>query len=202
MKDLLILVADKNMEFLMKGLLPRIPVVEGLREFDYDIFIHPERDPGVFNHSADFLRPFLNTHQFVIAILDRIGSGQEHLLRDEIEDQIIFFLSRNGWDDRAVPIVIDPELENWIWVNQQIMHETIIWSNQLNLFDWLHENNLKNTRNLKPDKPKEAFDEALKLSGTPRSSSLYHEISCRASYQNCQDPAFLKMLDLFRQWFS
>lgn len=201
MKDLLVLVADKNMEFIMRGLLPRIPLIENTRDFSYEIISHPERDPGVYNHSSEFLRPFINSHQYVLAILDRIGCGQEGYTRLEIEKKICSLLSKNGWGNRAVSIVIDPELENWIWVNLATMQDVITWDNQLNLFDWLHHNNWKDRNSLKPACPKEAFEQILEISGTPRSSSLYLEISSRASYKNCVDPAFQKMISQLKQWF-
>lgn len=78
MKDLIVLTADKNTEFLLKGLLPRIPAIESLREFTFDTTVHPQRDAGVFNGADEFLRPFLNTYRFVVVLLDLEGSGQEN----------------------------------------------------------------------------------------------------------------------------
>ena len=44
-KDLIILVADKNMEHTIKGLLARPPAL-GIRPLSFDIRVHPERDAG------------------------------------------------------------------------------------------------------------------------------------------------------------
>jgi len=46
-KDLVVLVADKNMEFAVKGLLPRSQSF-GINPLAYDIHVHIERDPGCF----------------------------------------------------------------------------------------------------------------------------------------------------------
>ena len=40
MKDLIVLTADKNTEFLLRGLLPRIPEIERINPFSFDIFPH------------------------------------------------------------------------------------------------------------------------------------------------------------------
>jgi hypothetical protein len=40
-KDLIFLVADKDMEFVLKGLLPRFSKVLPIKEFSYDIFTQP-----------------------------------------------------------------------------------------------------------------------------------------------------------------
>jgi hypothetical protein len=202
MKDLLVLVADKNIEFVMRGLLPRIPKIEVTCDFTFEIIVHPERDPGVYNHSPGFLRPFLKTHKYVLLIFDRLGSGQDEYSREEIEDNVSILLSRNGWDNRAVPIVIDPELENWIWVNQTILQDVITWNNQLSLFEWLHQKKLKEIGTFKPLNPKDAFEYVLEISGTPRSSALYFDIASRASYKTCADPAFQKMINQLKDWFS
>ena len=44
-KDLIILVADKNMEFAVRGILTRLEAL-GIRDITYDLYVHPERDPG------------------------------------------------------------------------------------------------------------------------------------------------------------
>ena len=55
---------------------------------------------------------------------------------------------------------------------------------------------------LKPGKPKEALEAALRLSKTPRSSAIYYEISSSASYRECIDPAFEKFINTIQQWFG
>ena len=45
-KDLVVLVADKDMEHALKGLLGR-PRALGIREIEADIRVHPRHDPCV-----------------------------------------------------------------------------------------------------------------------------------------------------------
>ena len=202
MKDLVVLVADKNMEFLMRGLLPRIPKIEQIHEFNFEPLVHPYRDPGIYNDAHDFLRSFTTKYSYAIVILDRIGCGRENNTRDEIETHIENKLFQSGWKNRACAIAIDPELENWIWVNEAKIIEAISWENTIGIYDWLHKNNLKDPGTHKPKHPKEAFEATLKICQTPRSSSIYKEISSLASYKQCQDPAFNKMMTQIKEWFT
>ena len=202
MKDLIVLVADKNMDFLLRGLLLRLQRVENIRDFTYDQFIHPERDPGVYNDASKFLGIYSVDYSYALVILDRIGSGREKKSREVIEEDIESRLSRSGWNDRACAIAIDPELENWVWVNETWVKRSVAWEQEMGVYDWLHKNNWKTIEKSKPDNPKEAFEAVLKHCRTPRSSSIYHEISTNASYQQCKDPAFQKMLNQLKVWFE
>jgi hypothetical protein len=202
MKDLIVLVADKNMEFLLRGLLPRIPVIEGIRNFNFEIIVHTYRDPGIFNQSHEFLRSFIDKFRYAIVILDFEGSGHENLTREQIETHIEENLSVAGWNSRSCAIAINPELENWIWVNEVRMQNAISWDSEIGLYDWLIQNGIKKADELKPKNPKEAFEAAIRTCNTPRSSSLYFEIAKSSSYKNCEDQAFLKMLNQIKLWFA
>lgn len=202
MKDLVVLVADKNMEFLIRGLFPRVPVIEQIQDFSYESLVHPYRDPGIYNDADDFLRPFTDKYSYAIIILDHAGCGREEKTREEIEGDIEDKLTQAGWQDRACAIVVEPELENWVWVSEVRIAAAISWENTTGIYDWLHENNWKEPEAPKPTHPKEAFEAALRACRTPRSSAIYREISSQASYQQCQDPAFLKMMNQLREWFD
>jgi len=201
MKNLVVLVADKNMEFLIQGLLPRIPDIEQVINFNFDIFIHPHRDSGIVNEADDFLRPLQDKYKYAIVILDHSGCGKENKKREDLENEIEQNLDKCGWTDRACVVVIKPELENWIWVNEVRIKEAISWESDAGIYDWLQENQWKTADAKKPYKPKEAFEASLKECRTPRSSSIYREISSKASYSECNDPAFLKLIAKIKTWF-
>lgn len=202
MKDLIVLTADKNTEFLLRGLLPRIPVIEKTRSFSFDIYPHIHKDAGVFNTAHEFLRPFSDQYQYTMVVFDHEGCGHEHISREEMEKKTEDLLSANGWPDRAGVLVISPEIENWVWVHRSHIERAISWDIELNIYTWLHKKNLKDPASAKPSRPKEAFEAALFCAATPRSSSIYLELAEKASYRNCADPAFLKMLALMRNWFK
>lgn len=198
--NILFLVADKNMEFLLKGLLPRIPYTENIKPFDFRIIIHPERDPGIIKSSNEILRPFFKMYNYSVVILDHSGCGVEKKDRSEIESELEFKLSTTGWDKRCCAISIFPELENWLWVNNHRIKEAISWENPLSIDEWLESNGWKEVSHKKPFHPKEAFEAVLRVSRTPRSSSIYKEISSKAGYRYCQDPAFWKLIETIKKW--
>lgn len=190
------------MEFLVKGLLPRLFQIERIQKFEFQVSVHPHRDPGIYNEAEDFLRSFTEKFDYALVLLDYLGCGREERLRSEIEKDIEGRLLKSGWLDRVCVVSIMPELENWIWVNEQRVQEAISWDQASGLYDWLHKEKWKKIEESKPTQPKEAFEAALKQCNTPRSSSLYYEISSKASYRYCQDAAFHKMLNQLRDWFS
>lgn len=202
MKQILVVVADKNMEYLMKGLFPRIPLIERIEQFSFDIQVHPNRDPGIYNNVHEFIRPFALQYDYSIVMLDHQGSGREIQTRQDIESTLEALLDQNGWAGRNCAICIYPELENWIWVSEPQMHNAISWEEPNGLYHWISSRNFDQRDTRKPTKPKEAFEAALKYCQLPRSSSIYKAISSNASYKNCQDEAFLKLLNKLRVWLE
>jgi len=74
--DLVILVADADMEFTLRGLLSR-PEALPIRAVTYQIHRHVHRDPGCLLEGHDFLRSFVNRHAHGLILFDRHGSGDE-----------------------------------------------------------------------------------------------------------------------------
>jgi hypothetical protein len=202
MKDIIVLVADKNMEFLIKGLFPRIPRIENIPEFSFDVLVHQHRDAGVFNESDEFLRSFHDKYDNALVIFDHSGCGREDKTREELELLVENKINRSGWNENVCAIVINPEIENWIWVNEARLKDAISWEDENGVYDWLYENGWIELNSNKPNRPKEAFQACLRKCQIPRSSSIYKEISSKASYRVCQDPAFQKMIEKLKSWFS
>lgn len=203
MKEIIFLVADKNMEQLLRGLLPRISRVEGLPEFSFDIIVHPRRDAGVLNEAEDFLRPYTGQHKYALAILDLEGCGRESKGRSDVESIIEMNLIGSGWNQDAIgAICIAPELENWVWVAETNMESAMGWNHSLKLFQWLQREGGPSPLEIKPARPKESFEKALRVVRTPRSSALYKKIAASSSYKQCKDPAFLKLIQKIRVFLS
>lgn len=202
MKDLIILVADLDTENVLLGLLPRLERVYDARNFSFDIKRHPYRDPGCFSGSADFLRPFSGQYRQALVVFDREGSGQEKLTREAIEQKVELDLQKNGWaSDQVAVIAIDPEVENWIWMNSPRVYSALNWKDDEPLYDWLKKNGWLAENADKPERPKEAMETVLKKTQKARSASIYNQIASSASFANCKDGAFLKMIAVLKQWF-
>ncbi|MCL6634881.1 MAG: hypothetical protein K6T29_03830 [Peptococcaceae bacterium] len=195
------LVADKNMEYTIKGLLHRTPSLN-IRRLTVDCFVHPEHDPGCLLHGHDFLRPFANKYSHALVMLDREGCGREQLSREALESQIEELLAHSGWGQRSAAIVIDPELEVWVWSNSPYVDQTLGWSERNpDLRTWLFKEQLIPGREAKPARPKKALELALRQAGKARSSSLFYQLASVVSLKRCTNPAFNKLMTTLQNWF-
>ena len=199
LKDLIVLVADKNMRSALSGLLDRCGRL-GIRPISFHgPHVHPKRDPGVYRLSHEFLRSFQRTATYALVIFDRDGCGSTQT-REDLERQVEIRLAQNGWPDRSVVIVIDPELENWVWSDSPRVAAALGWQHD-ELRRWLAESGYYQEGALKPTSPKEAVEEALRLRGIPRSSAIYLNIATQVNFDRCVDPAFIKLRATFAAWF-
>ena len=199
MKDLIVLAADKSMKLVVDALLGR--AVLKLRTISFDTVTHPENDPGVRLRAHNFLRSQLRNYHYAVAVCDRSGSGGERLARRGIEERIENGLRANGWDHRAIAIVIDPELENWMWGDWDATSDALRWADTKSVRDWVIEQQLLSSGHAKPSDPKNALQCAAKYSGKRWSSSIHQQIAAQARIDGCTDPAFLKLRSALQDWF-
>lgn len=201
-EDLVCLVADGNIRETLSSLLRRRNSSLRIREIRVDFVVHPEHDPGCFLRSHDLLRTFVGRFRHALVVFDREGCGREQLSRTDLEEELERRLYGNGWNDRARAIAIDPELEAWFWSKSPHVSSALGWRDHRSLQTWLvKEGHLKAEDQVKPQRPKEAIESALKISKTPRSSSIYGNLATRASFQNCTDPSFKKFCEILKGWF-
>ena len=199
--DLVILVPDKNIEFAVRGLLSR-PESMGIRRPSYAIYAHPERDPGCRLRADDFLSVFAKQFSHALVIFDLEGSGGQDQGRKALEEDMEGRLARKGWTDCAA-IVIDPELEIWVWSDSPEVDSVLGWTGRNpSLREWLRDRNLLADDAVKPLRPKEAMEACLRESGRKRSSSIYEELASRVSFNRCTDPAFEKLKSILQTWFG
>lgn len=202
--DLIVLVADSNMKAGMQALLGRCESLGSRRPLKFAVVAHPHRDPGVRQTCHNFLRPFLRRASHALVIFDREGCGAGAQSRQEIEDEVQRRLDANGWSERSAVIVIEPELEAWIWADWQACQAALaLQPSSADLRSWLLRSGyLPHGHPRKPSRPKEAFEAVLRRLGRPRSSSLYGAIAEHASFESCRDPAFEKLRSTLANWFG
>lgn len=200
-KDLIVLCADKNMEFALRGILSRTAALD-IREIEADIYVHPERDPGCLNRGCDFLRAFAESHTHALLIFDHQGSGREHQSPEAMESALAAALAGQGWRGHAA-IVIGPELENWVWSDSPHVDDVLGWQEKTPpLREWLADQGLWQTGATKPVQPKEAVEAALRQSRKQRSSSIYRDLATCVSLGRCTDRAFLKLKSALQSWYG
>lgn len=201
-KDLVVLTADKNAQFAFKGLLTRHRAL-GVRAIEADLYVHPERDPGVRTRAHDFLRPFASSHAHALAMLDLEGSGRDATSREDLEAEIESRLNRSGWSGRAAAIVVAPELDVWVWSDSPHVEDLLGWKGRTpRLRDWLLQRDWLVTPSLKPERSKEALEAVLLEVRKPRSSAVHQALAEKVSLGHCSDPAFRRLRATLQQWFG
>jgi hypothetical protein len=201
MSDLIVLVPDKNMEASVRGLLGRFKAL-GIRQLDHRLLVHPGRDPGCLGQGHDLLRPFTRQYAHALVLLDREGCGRETESREALEDSVERKLQSSGWGHRARAIVIDPELEIWVWSDSPHIPAALGSKDDLpTVRRWLIDHDLWTEGRPKPDDPKAAMERILRINSRPRSSSIYEELARKVGLQRCQDLAFLKLRETLVAWF-
>jgi hypothetical protein len=200
-EDLVILAADKDIESAMDGLLSRTFAL-GIHPLTTKLFRHPERDPGCYLRSHEFLRAAAPCFAHALVIFDRQGCGRDVKPRSQLEKEVENNLSRNGWDNRAAAIVLDPHLEVWVWSDSPEVDMCLGWHRSTpQLRQWLEDQGIWPASVMKPPDPKGAFESALRYVRKPRSSSIFAQLAKRVSVQRCSDLAFVKLKELLRAWF-
>ncbi len=173
-----------------------------IREITFRCVVHPRHDNGVRLRSAEFLRPFLKTYEKALAIFDFEGSGVETQSPRRVELAVEESLTANGWQDRCAAVVLVPELEAWIW------DEALSLAKAANLKMTLRQvrtllvdRGFINTDEIKPRRPKEAFEFLLREGQTKRSSSLFDDLGKSIDARKCVDPGFQKFVKTLSTWF-
>lgn len=200
-RDLIVLAADKNIDFGLRGLLGR-PKALGVRSVAADFLVHPRRDPGCVREAHDVLRPSVGDYRHALVVFDHQGSGRDTQPIDRLADEVRDRLAANGWGGRAEVIVLDPELEVWVFADSPHVEHCLGWRRgRGTLRRWLEARKLWAPGRAKPEAPREALDEVLRELRRPRSSALYRCIAERVSLAGCTDPAFRKLASTLARWF-
>jgi hypothetical protein len=204
--DLVLLVADKSIEATVRGVFSR-PDALGIRELRYRSFVHPDHDPGCYLRSHDFLRPFVRSYEHALVMFDKHGCGRDELTREQIEAAVTERLSRSEWGDRAAAVVLDPELEVWVWSDSPHVETCLGWiGKDPDLRTWLKHSEAEGRqiwpRDVpKPEQPKAAVNLALRHVRKPRSSAIYEQLARSVSFERCVDPSFARFRELLCHWF-
>lgn len=203
LQDLVALVADKDIEMALTGILSRSPSL-GIRHLEGVRFeVDPEHDPGCFRRAHELLRSQAMKFRHALVMFDHEGCGQDHRPREELEGELEERLASNGWARRAAVIVISPEIEQWVWSSSPEVERVLGWSGRNpTLRPWLATRGLWPDGAPKPSAPKRAMELALREARKPRSSSHFRDLAASVGFKHCTDPAFLKLTRVLREWFG
>ena len=197
---LVVLAADRDIEEAMRAVLYR-PESLGIRSVRFDCQRHPNRDPGCRLNAAEFLRPFQIRFTHALVVFDREGCGSSEE-RGAIERNVDAELANSGWGSRGRAIVIDPELEAWLWSDSPVVVNSLGWDGRYaELQSWLRAENVWDRADAKPHRPKAALNRTLGRTRRRRSARLYGEIAAKVSLAHCHDPAFTGLRTVLQGWF-
>ncbi len=188
------LVPDETVRKVIEALLER-PQSLGISSVPQDqrkIIIDRQRDPGVYSRAHNFLRSNIQSYQYALVVFDREGCGQENRAAEELQQEVKDRLEQNGWKGRCEIVVIDPELEVWVWTRSRHVADVLRITPE-ELDELLSEG--------KPVRPKETLEEILQRNRIPRSSDLYERLARQVSLRGCTDPAFQLLCETLRRWF-
>ena len=204
-KDLVVLVPDLDTENAIRGLLARNESfgIRPLREYsDYEFQRATNHDNGCRSAAEVLLAPALNRFKKALVIFDREGCGRDSAPRETIESDVQHRLETAGWKNRCAVIVIDPELESWVWSLSPLVSQIIGWGNDREpLRNWMTKQGWIRFGSVKPDRPKEALKAVLNEVPRPWSARLFMNLAQRVSLRGCVDPSFGKLRTVLCQWF-
>jgi hypothetical protein len=208
MRDCLFLVADKNMEGMLKGFFSRETFHQsvGCGSFRFDAHqdlkvAHGQHDPGLFTRANELLQPYVSSYRHAVVVMDTQWDGSPG--KEVIVQRINKHLVDAGWSGNCgCAVVIDPELENWVWQDSPHVCMALGFEGTFEaLRTVLESNGFWQPNQVKPARPKDAVEWALRQSKKPRSSAIYQQLAMRVTTRGCTDPAFQTLRNALLQWF-
>ena len=202
-KDLVVLVADSQQKQTVATLLIERHQSLGIRripvDINSDILSHPRHDPGVFHEAGDFLSVFAQQYEHALVLIDAEWEGSP-ASAEEIKEKIQDDLNRNGWEGRSAVVVIEPELEIWVWSESDEVPR-LFGTDWETIKDLGHRKNYWKKGEIKPSRPKELLEDVLRSTRKRRSAALYQQLAEKVSLRGCQDSSFGRFCEILQGWF-
>jgi len=197
--DLIVLVPDVDWEQTVRTLLTdRVPAL-GIRKIEFDVIRHPNHDPGVRTGARALLQTYVGNARYAMACADHEGSGHHgpaDALAADIESSL-----RGDWGNRCAAVVVEPELERWVWSPSPNVAEALGWGTNDELRRYLEDHGMVTPGETKPSRPKEAMLAAMREKGKRRSPAVFVDLARTVSLATCSDPTFEGFRNRLRLWF-
>ncbi len=200
-------VADKNMEFAVKGFFGRGDFHHKLQcshfVFDPrdDVYVaRGKNDPGLYVHGDQVFRHACDTHRNIVVMIDEEWEGSPG--REEISQRLNGHLTNAGWNgDNSKVLVFEPELENWVWIPHDHVARSLGWDRYEDMRGFVNDAGFWGEGS-KPSRPKEALEACLRHIREPRSSKFYERIlSGVPGVRHCTDTAFIQLHEALCNWY-
>lgn len=203
-RPLVILVADGTMRAVFQSFFRRSHFHRTLQcqrfEFDAvrDVFNDPlHTDGGVCARCEELLRGYQRTHHCALVVIDQQFGAERPA--SEVQQEMKARLSRSGWGDRVQVIVIDPELEVWLWQDNPNVQQALncrggFRQDLMSSGDWPVDS-------AKPLKPKATMQRLIRANRAGAPVAVYARIAEKVSVEGCVDGAFSTLRETLRSWF-
>lgn len=202
MIDLVCVAADRSIEATIQAVLRR-PEALGIRTIAFETLVHPERDPGCFHEAGKLLGGYVARAAHALVVLDRAWEGAPVKEGSELEALLEESLATIGPPEWVRAVVIEPELEAWVFSDSPHVATTLGWTGSTDeLRSALAAEQLWDPERPKPDDPKRAMDWVLRKARLPRSSALFRSLASQVSLRRCEDRSFVRLVELLRGWFA
>lgn len=212
MRDLILHLADRHMEDGFRAFFARDDWhhVLGCARFGIDpgsledIFRRGgHTDGGLWQHAHDNLAPFRQRYRHAMIVLD--ADFDPHPGAESLVREISANLLAAGWPEDAFRVVvIDPELEAWLWAPNVNVAMAFGHDDFKEMQRMLAERNLWDEASPKPNDLKEARDVAAKLGGRRTAGPIFRSVFAgisRRACDLCEESGFRSLRAALQTWF-
>jgi hypothetical protein len=201
MKGLVVLCADKKIEATIGALLQRAGSLK-IRPVEFEIKVHPQRDPGCYHQAAAFLRPLRASFEHALVVFDKAWEGAPSQDAAELTGRVQEALAAD-WGDAGDVVVIDPELEVWVWSDSPHVETILGWKGRKPaLREWLIDEGLWGGGSPKPENPKTAVERAVREVRARWTAAVCKRLAETVSVERCTDSSFGRLKGLLSKWFG
>lgn len=205
MKDLLVFAADADTGAFIGALLDR-PEALGIRRVTFDIKRHDRRDPGMVTDGPERARLWKGHYEKALLIWDHEGSGRERKQTPaQAAADIAGRMDDVTWANNHTVVVLEPELEIWLWHCESALraHLDVSADELLKWIEVFAGRARETPEAVKRDSPKDLFEDIVKVrlkrTISPRD---FEHIGRRASIRGLMScPSFAAIAGALREWF-
>lgn len=201
-RDLYVLVADEDQRRVIETLLVRRRRALGIQEVDYRVEKHPQRDAGVFKNGPKFLNLVSREFSRAIIILDAQFGRDPQPSASELKADLAHRIDTGPWEQKPLVLVIQPELEAWVWSNSPRVGE-ILGMRLAQIRETGAGHGFWSAGSAKPERPKELLELIVRRTkGRGPAPAEFVALAERVGVDRCSDPAFCELRDTLRNWFG
>lgn len=202
MTDLIVLCADKKIQACVEAVLAR-PQALGIRPISSVVEVMVgKNDPGCFDNAHGYLAPRRAEFEHALVVFDRQWDGAPDMTAVDMEQAVRERLTP-VWKDSCGVVVIDPELEAWVWSDSPHVDDLLGWKDrQPSLREWLQTEGLLEPGKLKPADPKTAVERAVVIGQKRWTAGTCKTLASKVGLARCQDASFTRFKKLLQSWFA